>query len=166
MGMADRGQGVDLRLIQGLFAAGTTGDLTDAQLLERFLTGRDEAGFEALVLRHGAMVVDVCHHVLRNAHDARGCVSGDVFGAGIEGAFDPPVRLSGELALWGGAAGVEPREDRSRSMARRSNVARRLRGKLEPREPAGPTSALRRAGSAAATASRAGRTLRPGRAKP
>jgi RNA polymerase sigma factor (sigma-70 family) len=44
--------------------------LTDGQLLECFLTRREEAAFEALVRRHGAMVLGVCRRVLQNAHDA------------------------------------------------------------------------------------------------
>jgi RNA polymerase sigma factor (sigma-70 family) len=43
--------------------------LTDGQLLERFLAQRDEAAFEALVKRHGPMVLGVCRRLLRNAHD-------------------------------------------------------------------------------------------------
>jgi RNA polymerase sigma factor (sigma-70 family) len=52
-------------------AIGTAeGGLSDARLLESFLTGRDEAAFTALVWRHGPMVLGVCRRVLRNAHDA------------------------------------------------------------------------------------------------
>jgi RNA polymerase sigma factor (sigma-70 family) len=43
---------------------------TDARLLEMFSAGRDEAAFEALMRRHGPMVLGVCRRVLRNAHDA------------------------------------------------------------------------------------------------
>jgi RNA polymerase sigma factor (sigma-70 family) len=46
------------------------GDLTDGQLLECFLTNRDEVAFEALVRRHGPMVWGVCRRSLHNAHDA------------------------------------------------------------------------------------------------
>jgi RNA polymerase sigma factor (sigma-70 family) len=49
---------------------GVLDDATDAQLLERFLAGRDEQAFEALVRRHGPMVLGVCARVLGNAHDA------------------------------------------------------------------------------------------------
>jgi RNA polymerase sigma factor (sigma-70 family) len=51
-----------------LRCAGQT--LSDAQLLEAFLARRDEAAFEALLRRHGPMVLGVCRRVLRDHHDA------------------------------------------------------------------------------------------------
>ncbi len=45
-------------------------DLTDGQLLEGFVSRRDTAALEALVLRHGLMVWGVCRRVLRNHQDA------------------------------------------------------------------------------------------------
>ena len=44
--------------------------LTDGQLLERFVTRREEAAFEALVRRHGPMVLGVCRRVLHHGYDA------------------------------------------------------------------------------------------------
>jgi RNA polymerase sigma factor (sigma-70 family) len=43
---------------------------TDAQLVESFVARRDEAAFEALLRRHGPMVLGVCRRVLRHAQDA------------------------------------------------------------------------------------------------
>ena len=45
-------------------------DMTDGQLLELFVTHKDEAAFAALVRRHGPMVLAVCRRVLHNLHDA------------------------------------------------------------------------------------------------
>jgi RNA polymerase sigma factor (sigma-70 family) len=42
----------------------------DADLLQRFVDGRDEAALAALVSRHGPMVLRVSRRVLGNAHDA------------------------------------------------------------------------------------------------
>ncbi len=43
---------------------------TDAQLLNAFLATHDEGAFEALVRRHGPMVLGVCRRVLGHAQDA------------------------------------------------------------------------------------------------
>jgi RNA polymerase sigma factor (sigma-70 family) len=45
------------------------GALTDGQLLECFLRRKDEAAFEAVVRRHGPMVIGVCRRVLRHPQD-------------------------------------------------------------------------------------------------
>jgi RNA polymerase sigma factor (sigma-70 family) len=53
---------------------GATGELSDRQLLERFVSGDGEPAelaFTALVERHGPMVLRVCRNALRNPHDAQ-----------------------------------------------------------------------------------------------
>src|SRR6516162_2921845 len=45
-------------------------DLTDGELLEQYVSRRNEAAFEWLVRRHGAMVLGVCRRVLRHEADA------------------------------------------------------------------------------------------------
>ncbi|HLN33416.1 MAG TPA: sigma-70 family RNA polymerase sigma factor [Gemmataceae bacterium] len=59
-------------MLHSLRRAGTLAGagLTDAQLLERFVTVRDEAAFEVLVWRHSAMVLGLCRRVLRQEQDA------------------------------------------------------------------------------------------------
>ncbi len=59
-----------LRQINRLFAEGVVTGLSDAQLLERFHTQHDAGAFEALVGRHGPMVLSVCRGILRDPHDA------------------------------------------------------------------------------------------------
>ncbi len=71
--MASRDRGITLESLNTLFNVGTVGGLTDAQLIERFTTRRDEAAdlaFRALVERHGPMVLRICRGMLRDAHDA------------------------------------------------------------------------------------------------
>ncbi len=67
-------------------AAGQRDD--DGRLLERFAAGRDEAAFEALVKRHGRMVLAVGRRALADANDAD-----DVFQA----AFLVLARKAGSL---------------------------------------------------------------------
>jgi RNA polymerase sigma factor (sigma-70 family) len=45
-------------------------ELSDAQLLERFVRARDESAFAALLWRHGPMVLGVCRRLLGHTHDA------------------------------------------------------------------------------------------------
>ena len=62
------------RDFQSLFEAGSFAGLTDGQLLERFhssLREVAEAAFDALVKRHGPMVLRSCQRILRNDHDAQ-----------------------------------------------------------------------------------------------
>ncbi len=62
--------------LETLFGAGTCVGLSDGQLLARFIADREEAGelaFEALVTRHGPMVMRVCQNILddpQDVHDA------------------------------------------------------------------------------------------------
>jgi RNA polymerase sigma factor (sigma-70 family) len=45
-------------------------ELSDGQLLERFIASRDEAAFGALLQRHGSMVLRVCRRALHQPQDA------------------------------------------------------------------------------------------------
>jgi RNA polymerase sigma factor (sigma-70 family) len=61
--------GGTLRHLRDLFHDGTTLGLGDGQLLARYAAARDEAAFEALVARHGPMVLATCRAVLGHEHD-------------------------------------------------------------------------------------------------
>ena len=55
--------------LRRLFDGGTVVASSERQLLDRFLSARDELAFEAIVKRHGPMVVGVCRSVLRDEAD-------------------------------------------------------------------------------------------------
>jgi RNA polymerase sigma factor (sigma-70 family) len=70
-------------------SAEATEHQTDAQLLQRFAATQDGAAFEALVRRHGPMVLGLCRRLLHNATDAE-----DAFQA----TFLVLVRKAGAIA--------------------------------------------------------------------
>src|SRR5438552_1969038 len=59
-----------VRQVQRLFGAGSVAGLGEGQLLERFIKNRDESAFEAIMARHGPMVLGVCRRVLHDPRDA------------------------------------------------------------------------------------------------
>ena len=67
--MASTALGVAFRHLRELYGTGTATGLEDAQLLARYAGSRDEVAFEALVVRHGPMVLATCRAVLRSEQD-------------------------------------------------------------------------------------------------
>jgi RNA polymerase sigma factor (sigma-70 family) len=59
-----------LRHMRKLAEAQAARDVTDGELLERFVRRREEAAFTLLVQRHGPMVLGVCRRVLGDEHAA------------------------------------------------------------------------------------------------
>jgi RNA polymerase sigma factor (sigma-70 family) len=59
-----------LRHLRTLVAGGHREAASDRELLRRFTEARDEDAFEALVRRHGSMVLNLRRRVLGNHHDA------------------------------------------------------------------------------------------------
>jgi RNA polymerase sigma factor (sigma-70 family) len=68
--MADESLRILVRRLRRATEPGGDPALSDAQLLERFVARRDEAAFELLVWRHGAMVLNLCRRLLRQEQDA------------------------------------------------------------------------------------------------
>jgi RNA polymerase sigma factor (sigma-70 family) len=114
---------VVLQHVRALAAPRRQGE--DAELLRRFVAGRDEAAFEALLRRHGPMVLRVARRVLRSEPDAE-----DVFQA----TFLLLARKAGSIrrrdAVAGWLHGVARRlalhaqADRARRRAKESRAAR------------------------------------------
>jgi RNA polymerase sigma factor (sigma-70 family) len=59
-----------LRYIRKIVDLPASAQVTDSQLLDRFVRHRNEAAFSALVERHGPMVMGICRRLLCNSHDA------------------------------------------------------------------------------------------------
>jgi polysaccharide biosynthesis/export protein len=110
-----------LRYVHLLFNFGAVGTMSDAKLLDRFVSRRDEAAeaaVEELLIRHGPMERRVCRSVLRDAHDA-----GNAFQAVflVLANRARSIRRSGSVASWlfAVAHGVATRARRTAARRRR-----------------------------------------------
>jgi RNA polymerase sigma factor (sigma-70 family) len=61
--------GAFIHQLERLFQHGTAIGLSEGELLDRFIAAHDEAAFEALIARHGPMVLGVCRRLLRDPND-------------------------------------------------------------------------------------------------
>jgi RNA polymerase sigma factor (sigma-70 family) len=111
-----------------LRAAGGEADLSDRQLLERFVHLKDEAAFETIVWRYAGMVLGTCRRILHDRHHA-------------EDAFQATF-----LVLFHKAASIHQRDSLSSWLFKVAyRVALKARDRLGPRpgraelaEPAAP----------------------------
>lgn len=120
-----------------LLHAGSLGAWSDARLLERFLTHRDETAFSLIVERHGRLVMGICRSVLFDPHAAS-----DAFQNTFLLLAEKADRLvvDDSLGRWlaGTAKKVAARErDKANKRARRERAGRCLSHHPECRE-AGP----------------------------
>jgi RNA polymerase sigma factor (sigma-70 family) len=106
------------------------GGVTDADLLERFVTNQDEAAFELLVWRHGPLVLGTCRRVLGNAHDAE-----DAFQA----TFFALARKAGSIGCRESVSGWLYKVAYRVALRARTTQARRQREGPLHEEPAAPT---------------------------
>jgi RNA polymerase sigma factor (sigma-70 family) len=135
--MASLQLGAALREIQRLFGDGAVAGLTDAQLVERFATSRDQAAFEALVERHGPMVLSVCRNLLKDPAETE-----DAFQA----TFVILVRKAGAIRVDGSLAGWLYRVAYRVALQANADASRRSAVEREATDMAGQAAARRRAG--------------------
>src|SRR5262245_58637640 len=97
-------------------------EVPDAELLNRFTAGHDEAAFELLVWRHGKMVYNLCRRVCRDGHEAE-----DAFQA----TFLALVRKGGSIIKRASVGGWLYQVAFRVAQNARSRAARRT-GRLQP----------------------------------
>ena len=115
--MAIETLGAALRQINRLFADGVVTGFSDAQLLERFVSGHDAAAFEALVARHGPMVLSVCRGILKDPNDAEDAFQATFLILVKKSGDVPRHECPGALALSGGPPRGDPGQCRRRPAA-------------------------------------------------
>ena len=95
MGRNDAGEAV--RQVRRLYESGSMAGRSDAELLDRFARERDGAAFEALVERHGPLVMGLCRAITHDDHAAD-----DAFQAVflVLARRAGSIRVDGSLARW------------------------------------------------------------------
>ena len=113
-----------LKLLHTAASPPQAADLTDATLLDRYIAYRDGLAFEALVRRHGPMVLGVCRRLLRCPEDAEDAFQ-TVFLVLIRkaGSVKPRERLAGWLHGVARRAALKTREASFRRQAREKHAA-------------------------------------------
>jgi cobalt-zinc-cadmium efflux system membrane fusion protein len=111
--------------LDGLLRFGVAGDLSDEELLGRFVARRDdaaEAAFAALVERYGPMVLGVCRRVLGDRHEAEDAFQATFLVLARKAAA---IAQPGQLANWlYGVAARTALDARARATRRRSREQR------------------------------------------
>jgi RNA polymerase sigma factor (sigma-70 family) len=132
--MATTRANVLFRHLRGPAAAAERGGQPDRQLLERFAAAHDEAAFEALVRRHGPMVLGTVRRLLGNVHDAE-----DAFQA----AFLVLAQKAGAVGKRGSVGGFLYRVAYNLALkAKASAAARRCERSTGDRPSVGPLTEL------------------------
>jgi zinc protease len=113
--------------VRRLFGRGTVAGLGESQLLDRFAAEGDQAAFEALLGRHGPMVLGVCRQVLDDPNDVDDAFQATFF---LLVKKARSIRNRDDLGPW--LHGVARRvATRARVVDRRRRAAERVGGERE-----------------------------------
>jgi RNA polymerase sigma factor (sigma-70 family) len=129
-----RGSGnAAIRDVERLLVEGTAAGVSDEHLLARFAAARDRSSlaFEAIVRRHGPMVLETCRRLLRGDHHAAEDAFQATFLVLARRAGAIRVRPSGSLAPW-----LHEVACRTARKARVAGIRRRRRETLAILRPA------------------------------
>jgi uncharacterized protein (TIGR02246 family) len=108
----------------------------DRDLLAAFIARRDEAAFETLLRRHGAMVLGVCRRLLGNSHDAEDAFQATFLVLARRAAA---VRLREPLGNWLYGVAYRSALAARRSLARRQATEQQVIAMPEPAAAASST---------------------------
>jgi RNA polymerase sigma factor (sigma-70 family) len=112
-----------VRRLRSVLARQDLAGVSDADLWERYLRVRDEAAFEALVRRHGRMVMGVCRRVLRNEQDAEDAFQATFLVLVRRGRLEPsPAKMANWLHGVAHRTALEARRAAARRRAKESGV--------------------------------------------
>jgi RNA polymerase sigma factor (sigma-70 family) len=111
------------------------GGLSDGQLLGRFVAGRDEAAFAALVRRHGPMVLCTCRRLLGRHHDAEDAFQATFLVLARKAASVRGDALAGWLYTVARRTALEARAADARRRSRERQVADMPQPEVAPAEP-------------------------------
>jgi RNA polymerase sigma factor (sigma-70 family) len=95
--MSERHLSAFVRQLRRALGPREVSGLTDAQLLKRFSAQRDEAAFEVLVARHGALVLGVCRRLLNQEQDVEDAFQATFLTLAVKA---DGVRAGQALAAW------------------------------------------------------------------
>jgi RNA polymerase sigma-70 factor (ECF subfamily) len=115
--------------LRGILARPQAAAQTDGDLLELFLTRRDEGAFELLLRRHGPMVMGVCRRILGDGPDAEDAFQATFLVLVRRG---DRVRPRGRVGNWLHGVAFRTALEARRAAARR----RRKEAQAMPRTPA------------------------------
>jgi RNA polymerase sigma factor (sigma-70 family) len=130
--MATAQLGTVVRHIRSVAVSQTSSEKSDGALLRAFLSGNDQTAFEALLLRHGPMVLRVCRRALHNAHDAEDVFQGTFLALAQHAAS---VRKCESLAHWLHGVAYRMATQAKRAAARRHKHESQA-SPTPPRDPA------------------------------